>query len=120
MARGQAAVLMDVRGAFELMEFDVPEPAPGAVLVRTELSGVCGTDVHVWDGDLVRYFPRILGHEVIGRVAAIGDGVTSDAIGKPLALTALRAIDSPRPSPVRSRPRRSPNDWNGSPCPSGT
>lgn len=55
-----------------------PEPGPGELLLRLEASGVCHTDVHVWRGDVrpaSGAMPLILGHEGVGRVAALGPGV---------------------------------------------
>src|SRR5436190_7532950 len=58
---------------------DVPEPEPGAdeVLVRVAACGICGSDVHGYDGSSGRRIPPIvMGHEAAGRVAKIGAGVT--------------------------------------------
>ncbi|UYO49413.1 zinc-dependent alcohol dehydrogenase family protein [Rhodopseudomonas palustris] len=61
---------------------DTPQPGNGEVLVTVSACGVCRTDLHVVDGELpnIRY-PIIPGHEIVGRVAAIGAGVTSHQIG---------------------------------------
>ncbi|UYO40095.1 zinc-dependent alcohol dehydrogenase family protein [Rhodopseudomonas palustris] len=61
---------------------DTPQPGDGEVLVTVSACGVCRTDLHVVDGELpnIRY-PIIPGHEIVGRVAAIGAGVTSHQIG---------------------------------------
>jgi threonine dehydrogenase-like Zn-dependent dehydrogenase len=65
-------------GHYELREYPLPEPAPGCVLVRMELSGICGTDKHTYQGFTTQYgerkleFPLIQGHENVGTVAAIG------------------------------------------------
>ena len=54
----------------------VPEPGAGEVLVRVSACGVCRTDLHVVDGDLTEpRLPVVPGHEVVGRVAALGTGV---------------------------------------------
>ena len=54
------------------------EPGPGDVRVRITACGVCRTDLHVLDGDLpaIRY-PIIPGHEIVGRIEALGEGVTT-------------------------------------------
>jgi propanol-preferring alcohol dehydrogenase len=58
------------------VERDVPEPGPGQFLVRVEVCGVCRTDLHLAEGDLVPRRPEVVpGHEVVGRVAALGPGV---------------------------------------------
>jgi len=63
---------------------EVPDPAPGPteVLVRVERCGVCRTDLHVAEGDLPVVRPAVIpGHEIVGRVAAIGTGVRSLRVG---------------------------------------
>ncbi len=75
----------------------MPEPAPGCVLVRMELSGICGTDKHTYQGYTTQYagtespkeipFPIIQGHENVGTIAAIGgDGRYTDFEGTPLVV----------------------------------
>lgn len=60
----------------------IPEPGPGQVLVRVAACAVCRTDLHVIDGDLKEpKLPLIPGHEIVGRIAAIGAGVTQFAVG---------------------------------------
>ena len=62
--------------ALRLEERPVPEPGAGEVLVRVSACGVCRTDLHVVDGDLTEpRLPVVPGHEVVGRVAAVGAGV---------------------------------------------
>ena len=63
---------------------EVPAPQPGALVARVEMAGVCGTDVHLHHGNLPIPTPVILGHEAVGRVVRLGDGVTSDFTGVPL------------------------------------
>ena len=58
-------------------------PAPGAVRVKISACGVCRTDLHVVDGELPDIsYPIIPGHEVVGRVEALGQGVTTLEIGE--------------------------------------
>lgn len=72
-----AATLIEP-GRYELREFPLPEPDPGCVLVKMELSGICGTDKHTYQGFVTQYgerkleFPLIQGHENVGTIAAIG------------------------------------------------
>ncbi len=60
-----------------------PEPSPGHGEVRLRISacGVCRTDLHVVDGDLPRDGPIVPGHEIVGRVEALGEGVSGFALG---------------------------------------
>lgn len=60
----------------------VPEPGAGELLVKVTACGVCRTDLHVLDGEIPAHYPIIPGHEIVGRVAAIGPGVDGFAIGQ--------------------------------------
>jgi L-iditol 2-dehydrogenase len=80
---GRAVVMVGKR--FEIREYPVPSSAPGTILLRQELSGICGTDVHNWEyqrlkGDI------LLGHENTGLIERLGDGVETDYLGRPLAV----------------------------------
>ena len=86
---GRVAVLKAYGGDFELREYPVPDPEPGAVLVRLTRAGVCGSDLHIWRGEMKEVYgspPRDLtfGHEMCGRVERLGSGVTVDSSGQPL------------------------------------
>ena len=87
---GLVVSFQGVRRPFKLIEVPVPEPAPGAILIRVQMSNVCGSDLHIWRGDydLSRGEPepysRSIGHEMIGTVYKLGDGVESDTAGRPL------------------------------------
>jgi threonine dehydrogenase-like Zn-dependent dehydrogenase len=71
----------------EQREFPLPaELKPGEMILRTELAGMCGTDVHLHQGQLNIPLPLILGHETTGFIAALGGGDTRDWLGTPLAL----------------------------------
>ncbi|MFQ5830118.1 MAG: zinc-binding dehydrogenase [Candidatus Methylomirabilia bacterium] len=56
-----------------------PVPAAGEVLVRVRAAGLCGTDYRIWSGDRPVQYPIIMGHEFVGEVAAVGQGV--DRVG---------------------------------------
>jgi threonine dehydrogenase-like Zn-dependent dehydrogenase len=90
-AHGVLAATLVKPGQYEIKEYPLPEPAPGCVLVKMELSGICGTDKHTFQGYTTQYggrkleFPIIQGHENVGTVAAIGgNGNYSDFEGIPL------------------------------------
>ena len=81
----KAAVLDKPNGTFTIEEYEVPEPAPGTFILRTELAGVCATDAHMYAGGLGGIpYPIILGHEFCGVIDKLGEGVTTDAIGNPV------------------------------------
>jgi len=85
MKKARACILDRPKGNFVTGEYPVPEPAPGAALMKIELCGVCGTDVHTWQAeDIGLEYPISLGHEIVGKVAALGEGLTADYIGRPL------------------------------------
>jgi alcohol dehydrogenase, propanol-preferring len=60
----------------------VPIPGPGEVLIEVAACGVCRTDLHVIDGDIPAAYPVVPGHEIVGRVAALGEGVRGFAVGQ--------------------------------------
>jgi propanol-preferring alcohol dehydrogenase len=61
----------------------LPEPGPGQVQIRVAACGVCRTDLHLVDGELPDpRLPVIPGHEIVGRVTALGEGVTGLALGQ--------------------------------------
>jgi len=94
--RVRAATLV-APGRYEIRDYPMPEPAPGCALIKMQLSGICGTDKHTYQGYTTQYagtaaprqipFPIIQGHENVGTVAAVGgDGVYRDVEGTPLAV----------------------------------
>ncbi len=60
-------------------EMPIPQPGPGEVLMRIRASGICGSDVMEWYR--IKRAPLVLGHEVTGEVAALGEGVDRFAVG---------------------------------------
>ncbi len=85
ISTAKASVLERFNAPLQLRDFALPSrPEPGAALVRTEMAGVCGTDVHLWKGELPITLPIILGHETVGRVEQLGDGLDRDWTGQPL------------------------------------
>lgn len=75
---GKRAVLVTPNEPLEIWDREVPAPGPGEVLVRVTMGGVCGSDVHMWQGDVLLPFPIVLGHEGIGVIEELGEGVTND------------------------------------------
>ncbi|BBZ04429.1 alcohol dehydrogenase [Mycolicibacterium chitae] len=72
-------------GEFALREFDLPSPGRGETVVEVDLATVCGSDVHTVRGRRPGPHPSVLGHEAVGRIAALGDGVVDHA-GAPLSI----------------------------------
>ncbi len=77
---GQAVVTAGK--AFSIGEYGVPDPAPGTVLLRQELAGICGTDIHNWQKGIEP--ATMMGHENVGIIEALGKGVSSDYNGTPV------------------------------------
>jgi L-iditol 2-dehydrogenase len=63
-----------------------PEPGAGDALVRVAVAGLCGTDYSIYSGDRRVAYPRVMGHEFVGRVEAVGDGVTTLRVGDRVAV----------------------------------
>jgi propanol-preferring alcohol dehydrogenase len=81
-------------GPLSRIERDVPAPGPGQLLVRVSCCGVCRTDLHLAEGDLPPKRPDVTpGHEVVGRVAALGDGCRRFAVGDRVGVAWLGRTD---------------------------
>jgi alcohol dehydrogenase, propanol-preferring len=79
----RAMVLEKPRTPLEMRERPMPTPASGEILVEVAACGVCRTDLHVVDGELPNpKLPIVPGHEIVGRVAALGADVAGFAIGE--------------------------------------
>ncbi len=63
-------------GHVELGEVPEPRVAAGQVLIEVAAAGICGTDLHIRDGEFAVRPPVVMGHELSGRIAAVGEGVT--------------------------------------------
>ncbi len=72
----RAAVLEEGSTRFEIKELDVDPPGPGEVHVKFVAAGLCHSDLHLIDGDIVPRFPIVAGHEGSGIVEEVGPGVT--------------------------------------------
>jgi len=76
------AVVVEKPGVVRVEDVPEPEVGPGEVVVKVGACGICGTDIHIIDGEFppTRY-PIIIGHEFGGEVVAVGDGVEGFAVG---------------------------------------
>ncbi len=87
MLKSKVAVLTGYQKALEIREYEVDDTlAPGEALAKVEMAGICGTDVHLWKGELPIPIPVILGHESAGRIEKLGAGLDRDWTGQPLAV----------------------------------
>lgn len=81
----RAAVLRSFAAPLTIEDIPVPQDIePRAILVKIDACSVCGTDVHLWQGSLAAnvQLPVILGHEMVGRIVALGRDVTHDSVGQ--------------------------------------
>lgn len=77
MFRMKAVQVSKPGGNFEVVERNIPEPARGQVRIKVEACGICHSDAIVKDGHWPGLqYPRIPGHEIAGRIDAVGDFVT--------------------------------------------
>jgi L-idonate 5-dehydrogenase len=84
------ACVIEAAGQLTVTERPVPEPGDGEVAVDIVYGGVCGSDLHYYHegaaGEFVIREPLVVGHEVVGRVATLGSGVTGLVSGQPVAV----------------------------------
>ena len=84
--KGKAAVTREGVRGMAITQYEVPEPGPDEVLVQVTMASLCGSDLHMWRGE-VPWFqraPGIQGHEMCGRVAKLGAHRKADSLGRPL------------------------------------
>ena len=81
----KAAVILQPK-QIAIQALTVPEPAPGELLVRVMASGICGTDVHIFQGEYMGSYPIIPGHEFAGVVERVGSAITRFKVGDRVAI----------------------------------
>jgi D-arabinose 1-dehydrogenase-like Zn-dependent alcohol dehydrogenase len=83
MARMRAVQVKEANGPFELVERDIPNPGPGKVLIKVQACGVCHSDAVTRHGLFPGLkFPRVPGHEVVGLIDKVGEGVPNWKAGQ--------------------------------------
>jgi propanol-preferring alcohol dehydrogenase len=77
------AMLLDTaRSPLRLADLACPQPGPDQLLIRVHACGVCRTDLHVFDGELLEpKLPLVLGHEIVGTVVAISGSAGKGSAG---------------------------------------
>ncbi len=81
-------------GVLEVIQTPTPTPAAGEVLIKVMASGICGTDVHIFQGEYLGDYPIIPGHEFSGVVEAVGSDVTRFKVGSRVAVEPNIACDN--------------------------
>lgn len=83
MAKMRAVQISRPKGPLELVERDVPTPSQGTVRIRVEACGICHSDTLVKEGAMPGLeYPRVPGHEVTGKIDALGPGVVGWTLGE--------------------------------------
>jgi D-arabinose 1-dehydrogenase-like Zn-dependent alcohol dehydrogenase len=81
----KASVLEGV-GQLETHDYPQPEIGENDILLKMEMCGVCGTDIHLYKGNMKIPFPVIPGHEFVGRIKELGEGAAGFEVkGQPLS-----------------------------------
>lgn len=81
------SVVVDQPNRMAVVERPMPSPEAGEVRVRVRYAGICGSDLHIFHGQnpFVSY-PRIIGHEFVGRIESVGAGVSAARIGETVVI----------------------------------
>lgn len=84
--KGRVALIRGERQPFEIVDYPLVSVGDEQVLVRLTYAGVCGSDLHMWRGEMpwLNRFPTAPGHEMVGYVAQLGKKRTHDTTGQPL------------------------------------
>lgn len=83
----RAAVFTEVGTPLAIQQFRLPDTLePGSALCRVIMGTICGSDLHTISGRRVEPTPLILGHEIIGEIVALGDGLGRDGFGQELSI----------------------------------
>ena len=86
MSTYKAAQVPQAKGAFQIVERELPQPGPGQVRIKVQACGVCHGDAVAKDGHMPVQYPRVPGHEVVGLIDAVGTGVAHYKIGQRVGL----------------------------------
>jgi len=87
----KATLMTAVKQPWVTQEMPDPQPGPGQVRIRLSATGVCGTDVHVWNGELPVPLPIVPGHEPVGVIDKAGPGVRSIRVGDRVGVSWFQA-----------------------------
>ena len=88
MPSGKAVILVEPY-RFDIVQLPTPPVEPGGILVNVTSAGICGSDLHYWRGEMKPMIkgkpgPIIPGHEMTGVIHTLGEGVSTDSMGRPL------------------------------------
>src|SRR4030067_2814653 len=83
---GKAAVMTEAKRELEIGEYPLSPVGKGCILIKITGCTICGSDLHSWLGRRQAPTPIILGHEIVGEIAELGEGVTHDSGDQPLKI----------------------------------
>jgi D-arabinitol dehydrogenase (NADP+) len=87
-------ILIQKPNEIKLVEREIPEPTPGEVLIKVMASGICGTDIHIFNGEYLGAYPVIPGHEFSGVIVSTGSMITRFKVGDRVAVEPNIACDN--------------------------
>lgn len=96
MSATTAAVIESPGAEFRLEELELDGPRPGEAIIDVDAAGICHTDLTIRDGAVPTMLPGVLGHEAVGRVAAVGSEHSTFRVGDRVALSFASCGACPR------------------------
>lgn len=103
------ALVLEDFNRLAVQEIPTPEPGPGEVLLRIAATGICGSDIHGYTGENGRRHPgQVMGHESVGVIAGVGEGVDDLTVGAPATFNPVVIPDS-EVETFAGREQHSPN-----------
>lgn len=85
-ATGRMAVYTTPNAPFEVQDYPIRAPQMNEALVKVSMSTICRSDIHSYHGHRPNPCPGLLGHEIVGKIVALGEGLTHDMRGDPLSV----------------------------------
>lgn len=85
-ASGRIAVYTEPNAPFQVQDFPIREPRADEALVKVSMSTICRSDIHSYQGHRPSPCPGLLGHEIVGNIVALGEGITHDMRGDRLSV----------------------------------
>ena len=85
-ATGRIAVYTAPNAPFQVQDYPIRAPHANEALVKVSMSTICRSDIHSYHGHRPSPCPGLLGHEIVGRIVALGEGLTHDMRGDPIAV----------------------------------
>jgi len=83
--RGKVAALVGPEEV-AIREYEVPQPEPGAVVLKVRRANICGSEVHIYHFRHPIIRECVLGHEFVGEISALGEGIETDYAGNPVGV----------------------------------